>query len=147
MSKCFFLIFLFVATLYSQVETHKWKAEEVDFRIKQPLQKEYNLITSDISSLLISSAQITYYKLFSEYDGDNCPFHPSCSAFFVQSVAQTNILKGSLMFADRFSRDINFFKGFSSYPIHKTGKFYDPVYKYAFHSVDKIVELEKSGHD
>lgn len=146
MSK-YFLILLFLLPLYSQIETQKWQAKEVDFNIEQLPEKEYNLVTSDISSLLISSAQIAYYKLFSEYDGDNCPFYPSCSAFFVESVRETNLITGSLMFADRFTRDLNLFKSYQSYPMHSMGKFYDPVYKYAFYSAKEIVELEQSSHE
>ena len=127
--------FLFLVTFLSaQTETQKWTEKEVDFRIQQTRQKEYIINSSDISTLLISTARITYYKIFSDYDGDNCPFHPSCSAFFVKAVEQTNLVQGSLMFADRFTRDLNFFKSLDSYPIHSSGKFHDPVDKYILSS-------------
>lgn len=147
MIKYFLLLAIFISTFFAQVETYKWKAEQQDYQLKQLPKKEYKIKTSGFSTLLVSTAQVAYYRLFSDYDGDNCPFYPSCSSFFVQAVDKTNIIKGSLMFADRFTRDLNFFKSFNSYPIYKTGKFYDPVYRYAFHSVDKIVELEKSTDD
>ena len=147
MNKFFLLLAIFIFTSFAQTETHKWENEKADYQLEQLPQKEYNINTSSVSSLLVSSAQVVYYGLFSEYDGDNCPFYPSCSTFFVEAVDETNVLQGSLMFADRFTRDLNFFKNFNSYPIHKTGKFYDPVYKYAFHSVGKTVELEKFDND
>lgn len=132
MSKYFLIILFLVAATYAQVETEKWGTTKVDYRLQTPPDKTAEINTGSISDLFISSAQVTYYKLFSEYDGDNCPFHPSCSAFFVESVETTNLLHGALMFADRFTRDTNFFKGFDDYPLHSTGKFYDPASKYAF---------------
>lgn len=147
MIRYFLLLTIFTAAFFAQVETRKWKAQKVDYQLEQLHQKETKINTSGFSTLLVSSAQVAYYKLFSDYDGDNCPFYPSCSTFFVQAVDETNIIKGSLMFADRFTRDLNFFKSFNSYPIHKTGQFYDPVYKYVFHSVEEIVRLEKSADD
>lgn len=147
MTKYLCLLFVLSAVVFSQTETHKWEKEKTDYGIEPALRKEYEINVSSFSTLFVSTAQVTYYKLFSEYDGDNCPFHPSCSAFFVDAVRETNLLQGALMFADRFTRDTNYFKDFQSYPIHKSGQFYDPVYKYELYSVDKLVELEQSDNE
>lgn len=147
MSKYFLIIIFITIPILSQTETHHWKTSGPDFRIKVSLEKDYNLYTENISTTLVSAAQIAYYKIFSDYDGDNCPFYPSCSSFFVQAVEQTNLIKGSLMFADRFTRDLNLFKVFNNYPLHSTRKFSDPIYKYSFNSVDELVELSKSDND
>jgi len=147
MIKHFLLLTVFFISTFAQVENYKWETKNENYQLEQLPEKEYQISTSGFSQLLISSAQVTYYKLFSEYDGDNCPFYPSCSTFFVDAVEETNIIQGSLMFADRFTRDLNFFKSFSSYPLDNTGKFYDPVYKYALYSVVKIAELGKPKDD
>ncbi len=143
MYKYFILIFVFSLLLTAQTEKYRWEETKVDYRINHPDQRVLKIKSPDIPTFLVSTAQVMYYKLFSEYDGDNCPFYPSCSSFFVDAVEQTNILQGSLIFADRFTRDTNFFKSFHSYPIHSSGKFYDPAYKYTLHSVDEIVNYEK----
>lgn len=132
MSKYFLLLLIFCCASFAQTETQRWKAEKNDYRLDEIKEKDASINTSDIPTTFVSVLQVTYYKLFSDYDGDNCPFHPSCSAFFVEAVDTTNTLQGSLMFADRFTRDLNFFKTLNSYPIHKSGKFYDPAHKYAF---------------
>lgn len=137
MSK-YVLIFLYLVTVTcAQVETKQWSINKVDYRLQTPPQKTVEINTGSISDLFISSAQVAYYKLFSEYDGDNCPFHPSCSAFLVDAVESTNLLQGALMFADRFTRDTNFFKGFADYPHHVNGKFYDPAIQYAFIPIEE----------
>lgn len=141
------IIFITAVNLSAQIETYNWQPNEVDYRLNIPVAKEYRIITSNFSTLLISFCQAAYYSVLSEYDGDNCPFHPSCSAFFVESVERTNIIEGGLMFADRFTRDINFFKGYNSYPLHFTGRFYDPVYKYKLLPLTELVELIKSEND
>jgi len=141
------IIFITAVNLSAQIETYKWQPHEVDYRLNIPVAKEYKIITSNFSTILISFGQAAYYSVFSEYDGDNCPFHPSCSSFFVESVERTNIVEGSLMFADRFTRDINFFKGYHSYPLHSTGRFYDPVYKYELLPLTELIELIKSEND
>lgn len=147
MSKYFLIIIFICIPILSQTETNHWKTSEPDYRLKTHFEKDYNLDSENFSTTLVSAAQIAYYKIFSDYDGDNCPFYPSCSAFFVQSVEQTNLIKGSLMFADRFTRDLNLFKVFNDYPLHSTGKFSDPVYKYSFNSAEELVELSKPDND
>ncbi|MBU0475828.1 MAG: membrane protein insertion efficiency factor YidD [Bacteroidetes bacterium] len=95
----------------------------------------------------MSFMQQSYSFLISDLDGDNCPFYPTCSSFFVQSVNETNIIKGTLMFADRFTRDSNIFKSRSHYPKHISGKLFDPIQNYLltdstiiFHSREKTVK-------
>ena len=147
MNKFLFIFFFFSLIISAQPETYKWEKEKTDYKIEYVLQKKHQINSSSFSTLIVSGMQFTYYKLFSEYDGDNCPFYPSCSAFFVDAVEETNIIQGALMFADRFTRDTNFFKGLQSYPVHRNGKFYDPAYKYALHPVEELVELEMSNDE
>ncbi len=71
-----------------------------------------------------------YSFFISDHDGDNCPFYPTCSEFFVQAVRETNFFQGFFMFADRFTRDTNLLKGMKHYPLHVSERFYDPVCNY-----------------
>jgi putative component of membrane protein insertase Oxa1/YidC/SpoIIIJ protein YidD len=147
MNKFLFILFVLPLIISAQPETYKWQKEKTDYKIEGVLQKKHRVDSSSFSTLIVSGFQFAYYKLFSDYDGDNCPFYPSCSAFFVDAVEETNIIQGALMFADRFTRDTNFFKGLQSYQVHKNGKFYDPAYKYTLGSVDKLIELEISNDE
>lgn len=144
----FLLAILCLSSLsIAQIETHKWETKTVDYLLQQNEEKSTTIKTNNVSTLLISSAQIIYHKLFSEYDGDNCPFYPSCSTFFVHAVDSLNIVFGSFLFADRFTRDLNFFKGFESYPIHQSGKFYDPVKKYICSVCENLIVTKKSQNE
>ena len=84
--------------------------------------------------IMLSSLRNIYYFFISDLDGDNCPFYPTCSAFFIQSIKETDLFIGGLMFADRFTRDLNLLKGINHYPIKKSGKFFDPPYNYTLNS-------------
>ncbi len=95
------------------------------------------------SDLLVEVRNI-YGFLISDLDGDNCPFYPSCSHFFVRAVRQTNLLQGSLMFADRFTRDSNIFKDLSQYPVRVHGRLYDPVFLYTLDSTQ--IDIRKLMH-
>ena len=143
----FLLIFLFAGLIYAQTETVKWNKTETDYSLETPAGKDYNIDRTGVSSFIFSSLQTSYYFLISEYDGDNCPFHPSCSHFFVDAVKETNIVQGALMFADRFTRDINFFKGFNSYPVDETGRFYDPACNYTLNYNDIIINSVRNSVD
>jgi putative component of membrane protein insertase Oxa1/YidC/SpoIIIJ protein YidD len=137
----------FTCSLHAQKDWQKWNKLDVSYEIQQTPDSSPRFSTAGVGSFLLSSFQVGYTYLFSNYDGANCPFHPTCSAFFVQSVKQTNILKGALMFADRFTRDTNIFKRFPHYPYYKTGRLYDPVHNYKlylseikYYSRDTVVE-------
>lgn len=128
MKKLITLILILSAFAKAQTDWVKWDKKEVPYSII--LEKSYDVKKNISSSNLIDYLKNFYSFLISDYDGDNCPFHPTCSEFFVQAVNETNFIKGTLMFVDRFTRDINFFKGTLHYPRYANGKFYDPVYNY-----------------
>ncbi len=125
-----FTLFIFNISIIGQTDWHRWKAS--DFTYRNDIG-ENNVVSADTSSAgieVVSFFQNAYYFLFSNYDGDNCPFYPTCSHFFVEAVKATNIIQGALMFADRFTRDTNFFKSHSQYKIISNGRLFDPVYLY-----------------
>jgi putative component of membrane protein insertase Oxa1/YidC/SpoIIIJ protein YidD len=123
----------------SQTEKARWTAVDVPYELKITHHHEYAVDYSSLGMTLISLTRNLYYFLVSDLDGDNCPFFPTCSSFFVQAVSATNIITGSLMFADRFTRDLNFLKGKKQYPEIKNGKYFDPPSNYILDSDRKEI--------
>ena len=114
----------------AQTDWERWGPHTVPYEIRK-IESIENLSKENSSGIgLLDMTKSLYKYLISDHDGDNCPFYPSCSAFLIQSVKETNIFQGLLMFADRFTRDSNFFKYKGQYPLHSSGKFYDPVCNY-----------------
>ncbi len=129
-------IFLFSIpfNLNAQTDWMRWETKQVSYELPSHQNHNYTLDKSSFGMTLFSVLRNTYYFFISDLDGDNCPFEPSCSAFFVQSIKETSIFKGTLMFSDRFTRDLNFFKGTGHYPLLTSRKFSDPAYNYTLHS-------------
>lgn len=125
-------------TIFAQVDLERWEATEISYEVPQIPNKSYELDKSSFPVFLLSGLKNTYYFLFSDLDGDNCPFTPSCSSFLVQSVKETNPIQGALMFADRFTRDLNMFKNQGHYHVHSSGKFFDPVTNYTLKPGTKL---------
>ncbi|MGK9368574.1 membrane protein insertion efficiency factor YidD [Melioribacter sp. Ez-97] len=120
MKRVYLFILILSGSLYAQSEWTKWSAVDINYtRVNINAAQTQ---TGDFLSLLANG----YRYFISDLDGDNCPFEPSCSAFFVRSIKTEGIVKGFLMFSDRFVRDINFFKGLEDYPVSENGKYYDP---------------------
>lgn len=120
-------IFLLFNIVYAQTDWVRWEGRKISYinddEYKSTIDKKS---MNNFLNLLKKS-----YKIFiSDLDGDNCPFYPSCSQFFIESVYKTNLLKGTLIFIDRFTRDINFFKSSFQYQYRLYGKLYDPVDNY-----------------
>jgi putative component of membrane protein insertase Oxa1/YidC/SpoIIIJ protein YidD len=129
MKQIFLIIILFSIPLFAQTEAGRWESRKPDYKILLNADKDYSLDTSSFGNTLLSGFQNTYYFLISDLDGDNCPFIPTCSHFFVIAVKETNLLKGFLMFADRFTRDLNFIER-DKYPRDKNGRLIDFPRKY-----------------
>ncbi len=119
------LIYVFILnSIFAQTDWDYWSKAETNYSINNREAKQNQ--TEEESSLL-SVLKDGYSFFISDLDGDNCPFNPTCSNFFVSSIAETNIFQGTLMFADRFTRDSNLFKSHSQYKVLSSGKLYDPV--------------------
>ncbi|MFY0685930.1 MAG: membrane protein insertion efficiency factor YidD [Cyclobacteriaceae bacterium] len=54
--------------------------------------------------LVYTTLFVGYKKFISSQDGSNCSFTPSCSEYAVEAVDVHGVLKGGLMFFDRYSR-------------------------------------------
>jgi len=129
---------LLCSSLSAQPERERWTKAEVSYKLPPPASRIYRISTSSFGSTVETSFMFTYKFFISDLDGDNCAFHPSCSNFFVESVRETNIFKGALMFGDRFMRDTNFLKRNGYYPRHRSGRFYDPVHNYTLNKSEVI---------
>lgn len=141
--KYLLLLLLFTSSVFSQSDWEKWgKKENPYLTVIKPNGRDYSL---NNKSILDNSAKILimgYWFFISDLDGDNCPFSPTCSSFFLQSVKETNLVQGALMFGDRFMRDANFIDRNTHYITIKDEHYFDPVYKYTFDRKKIIYFLE-----
>jgi putative component of membrane protein insertase Oxa1/YidC/SpoIIIJ protein YidD len=97
--------------------------------------------SEDPIQAVVNASVLAYKTLFSDVDGDNCPFRPSCSTFLMLSVKGTNIFQGTLMFFDRFTRDMNFTERDKHYPVIKDKHYYDPPGMYTLKMLKTIKSL------
>jgi putative membrane protein insertion efficiency factor len=74
-----------------------------------------------------------YQATLSTSDVDACNFWPSCSRFGAASLDRYGLLKGALLAADRLTRCHGLPSMGHHYHLHPaTGKYVDPVGRYAF---------------
>ncbi|MFA4923610.1 MAG: membrane protein insertion efficiency factor YidD [Ignavibacteriaceae bacterium] len=117
-------------SLFAQTDWQRWQKTEINYSEKiDAAERNYSINGSDPFEFLLKSSAVAYWFLISDVDGDNCPFDPSCSSFFLESVKASNLVEGTLMFADRFTRDINVFNR-SNYRVTKNRRLADPPEKY-----------------
>jgi putative component of membrane protein insertase Oxa1/YidC/SpoIIIJ protein YidD len=128
----FFFILLFISTsAFCQVDNLKWQKAELSYeKPDKNIPRNYSFEADNAGEFITKSFANVYWFFISDVDGDNCPFRPSCSVFFLESIKETNILQASLMFFDRFTRDMNLAKGQYHYPRVRSGYFYDPPRNY-----------------
>ena len=125
--KIFFLIIFISTSALCQLDNLKWEKVDLSYeKTNNFRQRDYSFEFDDPGDFVKKSIAYTYWFFISDVDGDNCPFRPSCSSFLMQSVEETNIAQGMLMFFDRFTRDMNLYKGHYHYPRIKSGYYYDP---------------------
>lgn len=125
-----FCYFTFTLPLAAQTDWQKWGKSEVSYLIGGSNNKQNGQPQDrNLGGFFLNTSKTAYKFLVSDLDGDNCPFQPTCSSFFVQSVRATNLFQGILMFSDRFTRDMNLVK-INHYPFSKNLHLFDPVYNY-----------------
>ncbi|MGE5403185.1 MAG: membrane protein insertion efficiency factor YidD, partial [Ignavibacteriales bacterium] len=129
-----YIVILSAASLYGQqADWKKWGKTEISYTTTPPSESQPMVSNKNLGSLLLDGSRKVYSFFISDLDGDNCPFQPTCSSFFIESVRTTNIFQGMLMFADRFTRDMNFLK-INHYPLTADGShFSDPARNYTLH--------------
>ena len=117
---------VFSVFISAQTDPYKWRKADISYQIKPVnIERNYDIEIGSVTDMFVSALTHTYWIFISDVDGDNCPFSPSCSLFFIQSVKETNIVQGTLMFADRLTRDTNFINRVYRYPMAGNGKLYD----------------------
>lgn len=125
-----FLILL-SSTMHCQPENLKWQKADISYEKQIHFSKrDYSFESENAGEFITKSLANAYWFFISDVDGDNCPFRPSCSSFFLQSTKETNLFQASLMFFDRFTRDMNIAKGHDHYPRVSAGYYYDPPQNY-----------------
>jgi putative component of membrane protein insertase Oxa1/YidC/SpoIIIJ protein YidD len=133
-----FTSLFFLVDLYSQTDWEKWGKAELDYKFNDSFRsRDYSFDSDNAGKFILKSFVNAYWFFVSDVDGDNCPFRPSCSAFFYDAVNETNIFQGTLMFFDRFTRDLNIFKK-GEYPRTREGYYYDPSFLYTLSKVDLL---------
>lgn len=131
MIKLLLIYLFFISVIFGQSEMKRWgKLKELNQIAK---------INNDGKSTTNSLLPKLYHYIISDHDGENCPFYPSCSNFFFQSIKSNDIFTGTLMFFDRFTRDSNILKHFEGYSKYK-GKYYDPVDNYYLNKNEIIID-------
>jgi putative component of membrane protein insertase Oxa1/YidC/SpoIIIJ protein YidD len=131
MNKFLFILFFCCSFIYAQTDWARWEKADIDYAKQSNKDKRaYSISGNNLPETFIKSLASAYWFFISDLDGDNCPFHPSCSAFLIESVKETNLPQGVLMFFDRFTRDLNIFNRADKYPRIGTFHFYDPVQLY-----------------
>lgn len=128
MKKIFLILLLaFSQHIYPQTENVRWEKAAVSYARTGSGHDAKSSVKSETG--LLDIAAFTYRFFISDLDGDNCPFTPTCSAFFIHSAKTAGLFKGALMFADRFTRDINIVK-IDHYPVTRQFRLYDPAENY-----------------
>lgn len=136
--KLFIIVCFWMTILFSQTDWERWGKADFSYEIhNDKTQRNYTINGDNAGQIILKTAALGYWFFISDVDGDNCPFSPTCSSFFLQSVKETNIVQGTLMFSDRFTRDMNIIGRLSHYPIAKNKHFYDPPTLYTLNK-DKI---------
>ena len=134
------LLVTFSGQSFCQLESLKWTKQEISYAKPDIYEEHHYSFQADDAGEFIKKSFINAYWFFiSDVDGDNCPFRPSCSTFFIYATEETNILQGTVMFSDRLVRDFNPFKK-CHYPTDKYGQYYDPAFNYTL-STQKIKYL------
>ncbi len=121
------IIFLFPFAIFAQSENSKWGKADYSYQMPDKFEhRDYTFKEKNPGRFILKSFLNAYWYFISDVDGDNCSFDPTCSHFFLLSVKETNIIQGSLMFFDRFTRDMDIFGKINRYPFSSNGHYYDP---------------------
>lgn len=130
----FLIIFLFIGiNLFAQTDYQRWEKKPYNLTKENlSVQREYKFTGDNAIDFVVTSGISLYWFFISDLDGANCPYEPSCSSFLVQSIKKTNPLTGTILFFDRFTRDMNLFDRDVNYTITKRGQLYDPPEHYIF---------------
>lgn len=130
--------FLIVVSSVAQTDWQRWEKTKSNY-LKETIhsQRDYSYQDNSLSYIFSKTLINAYWLFISDIDGDNCPFHPTCSAFFIEAIDETNLIQGTLMFFDRITRDTNPVSRENHYPVYKNFRYFDPPQLYTLNK-DKI---------
>uniref|UniRef100_A0A7V2ZIR7 Membrane protein insertion efficiency factor YidD n=1 Tax=Ignavibacterium album TaxID=591197 RepID=A0A7V2ZIR7_9BACT len=130
--------FLIVVSSVAQTDWQRWEKTKPNY-LKETIhsQRDYSYQDNSFSYIFSKTLINAYWLFISDIDGDNCPFHPTCSSFFVEAIDETNLIQGTLMFFDRITRDTNPVSRENHYPVYKNFRYFDPPQLYTLNK-DKI---------
>ena len=142
MKKIFTVLLIFYTLcVYAQTDWVKWEKADLPYsKNNEHTKRDYSIPGESFSEAALKSLASAYWFFISDVDGENCPFNPSCSGFLVEAIKETNLPQGTLMFFDRFTRDLNIFGRMNHYPRYGALHLYDPVDLYTLNE-DKIQYL------
>lgn len=124
--RLFVFLFMFAGIIHPQQENSVWGIKKPDYNLHMhDVKKEYTYSFDSPADFITIPVIYTYWFAFSEPDGDNCPFYPSCSSFLVDGIQSYGFFRGSLLFWDRFTRDTNFTNRKKKYPVLHDHKYLD----------------------
>ena len=135
MKKYFIAIIVITNISFAQTDWVKWEAKTITYQVGEQQELKSRTVSGFGTNTVAAAKKVSKF-LFSDLDGDNCPFNPSCSSFFVESVKETNIFQGTLMLADRLTRDTNFFNRQHHYPFAANGRLYDVPSNYKLNTAE-----------
>lgn len=130
----FFLVLLFVFQIYAQADWVRWEKVNNYLIENSNCENKWDEPSDLHNEKIFNFADLflRFYKIsISDFDGDNCRFHPSCSEFFVESTKINSLFTSALLFFDRLTRDTNILSN-GSYKIINN-KFYDPPSDYLYY--------------
>jgi putative membrane protein insertion efficiency factor len=99
------LISISTLTSYGQIRNSNFKSillKEQNTK-KKDLWKHFKKSETEID-MAISTLYVFYKGSISSQDGSTCSFTPSCSTYAVEAVEKHGVLKGTMMFFDRYTR-------------------------------------------
>ena len=129
-----FILVFGTVSIFPQNENVKWGKADYSYAIPAKNNaRDYSINEKGMGNILLKSAADAYWIFISDEDGDNCSFNPTCSHFLVLSIHQTNLVQGTLMFFDRFTRDMDIYK-LNHYPRVRDGHYYDPPSLYSLNT-------------
>ncbi len=124
------IIMIINGILFSQSNNLKWQKADISYEKQiQYDKRNYSFESENAGEFVAKSITNAYWFFISDVDGDNCSFQPTCSSFFIDATIETNIFQGTLMFADRLTRDLNPSRR-DNYPRMKSRHYVDPVTNY-----------------
>jgi len=128
----------------SALDDLKWKAVEPDYAPERVgTERDYAFEFEGALDAVATTTIYAYRFFISDVDGENCPFQPSCSQFFVEASRRYGVVRGGLMFADRFTRDATIVKTSARYGAPEKGKYVDPPERYSAIEADALDSYER----